>query len=60
MKKEIKKLSLGKKTISNLKPTEMNKMVGAGHGNNGSHSYCGCGGTKDGNTCPGHASCYTC
>ena len=27
MKKQIKKLSLNKKTISNLQPSEMNKMI---------------------------------
>ena len=57
MKKEIKKLSLGKKTISNLKPSEMRKLVGAGHGG----GYGGHNGdpqkTKNGNTCPGHATC---
>jgi natural product precursor len=39
MKKEIKKLSLGKKTISNLKPSEMRKLVGAGHGGHSCHCY---------------------
>jgi hypothetical protein len=60
-----RKLSLNKKTISNLQPTEMNKMIG------GSMTYCthschgqGCGGgggaTKNGNTCYGHYTCYSC
>jgi natural product precursor len=60
MKKQIKKLSLGKKTISNLKPSEMSKMIGGGHS-----YHCGGGGTggysknctQNQNTCPGHATC---
>jgi hypothetical protein len=63
MKKQIKKLSLNKKTISNLTLAEMNRQVGGG-----SYSYfgpCGChtkGCTKNANTCPGHNTCqyYTC
>jgi natural product precursor len=55
MKKQIKKLSLNKKTISNLSSSEMNKHVG------GSFSYfvrCGhCGATGNGNTCYGHNTC---
>jgi hypothetical protein len=57
MKKQIKKLSLNKKTISNLQPSEMNKMIG------GVSGYCtrrGCGGTghtKNGKTCYGHNTC---
>jgi len=60
MKKQIKKLSLNKKTISNLKSSEMRKHVGGmsgaetcGHCNNGSLNGC----TKNGNTCPGHKTC---
>ena len=60
MKKRIKKLSLNKKTISNLQPSEMNKMIG------GASDYCtlschGCGGggaTKNGNTCYGHKTIF--
>ena len=55
-----RKLVLSKRTVSNLTQSEMGKMVGGGHGNNGSHSYCGCGGTKDGKTCPGHNTCNAC
>ena len=65
MKKEIKKLSLNKKTISNLQPMEMEKKVG-GMGSSywggcGSRCLVVCGGTKNGNTCNGHNTCqYTC
>lgn len=50
------KLSLNKKTISNLQPSEMNKMIG------GSLSICGGHGQtyKNGNTCLGHKTCYNC
>jgi hypothetical protein len=61
MKKQTKKLGLNKKTIFNLQPSEMNKKIGGqwtaitcfhcGHGG---------GGTINGNTCPGHNTCYTC
>ena len=62
MKKEIKKLSLNKKTISNLQPLEMEKKVG------GRTQYRTCthpgtgggGGTRNGNTCYGHNTCYSC
>ncbi len=67
MKKQIKKLSLNKKTISNLSVTEMSRQMG------GLQSYyvrcthyCGGGGptnncTQNQNTCPGHNTCqYTC
>ena len=57
MKKQTKKLSLNKKTISNLQPMEMNKKVG------GSLSKCHPTGgqTRNGNTCNGHNTCgYTC
>ena len=63
MKKQTKKLTLNKKTISNLTAAEMGKLVGA--------TSCGCypssrkycAGTKNGNTCQGHKTCpgyYTC
>jgi hypothetical protein len=57
MKKQIKKLSLNKKTISNLTAVEMAKHIG------GSVLGYGCGHygvTRNGNTCPGHNTCYTC
>ena len=68
MKKEIKKLSLNKKTISNLQPAEMNNMIGGvSYPNSYSCGACNtykgnCGGpTKNGNTCAGHNTCqYTC
>lgn len=63
MKKQIKKLRIGKKTISNLDLSIMDKQVGG----NRASDYCtiskhGCGGgnTKNGNTCPGHKTCYNC
>jgi len=61
MKKQSKKLTLNKKTISNLQPTEMNKKIG-GHGWTFPCGSYGCGGghTKNGNTCPGHNTCYNC
>ena len=63
MKKQIKKLSLNKKTISNLNEIEMNKQVGGSYfGPGAGCGSWGCGGgkTKNGNTCPGHNTCYTC
>ena len=62
MKKETKKLSLNKKTITNLSRIEMNKKVGGSYfrpGGCGSW-VCGDGKTKNGNTCPGHNTCYNC
>jgi hypothetical protein len=60
MKKQIKKLSLNKKTISNLQPSEMDKKIG------GTLWSCpGCGGGKtakctqnNGTTCNGKNTCY--
>ena len=69
MKKQIKKLSLSKRTISNLNFSEMNRFIGGGTSGNYSNlhtcgGYCGgsynCGGTKNANTCPGHNTCYNC
>ena len=64
MKKQTKKLSLNKTTISNLQPSEMNNKNGgasgptcACHGHRGGGSA-GC--SRNGNTCPGHNTCYTC
>ena len=54
MKKQTKKLSLNKKTISNLNEMEMNKKVG------GSYGHWPPGKTKNGNTCYGHNTCYNC
>ena len=59
MKKQIKKLSLNKKTISNLSEKEMSRQMG------GTYWACGisrryCAGTKNGNTCPGHTCQDTC
>ena len=65
MKKQINlsrlyagKLSLNKKTISNLTATEMSKHVGGSVLGYGCTWYCGLGHTKNGNTCPGHNTCY--
>lgn len=64
MKKQIKKLSLNKKTISNLNTSEMSHVIG-GSGPHYSNHGCGtynntlhC--TKNQKTCPGHKTCYTC
>ena len=53
MKKQIKKLRLNKKTISNLQPSEMNKIIG------GAKSYLHvCNGpSQKGKTCYGHKTC---
>jgi len=53
----VRKLSLNKKTISNLQPSEMEKKVG------GTTYFgpCGCPQkTKNGKTCPGHNTCNVC
>jgi natural product precursor len=63
MKKQIKKLSLNKRTISNLNSSEMNSVLGA---TNYSYAAACCGGgggyhtkkcTQNQNTCPGHKAC---
>ena len=55
-----RKLSLNKKTISNLQSSEMNKLIGGGSRWNACGSW-NCGGTRNGNTCYGHNTCqYTC
>ena len=60
MKKQIKKLSLNKKTISNLQSTEMDKMVGGQWTQIRCHPYpqktknC----TVNGNTCAEHNTCF--
>jgi len=61
MKKQIKKLSLNKKTISNLQSSEMVK-IGGGYWTVPCHSW-GCPPqTQNGKkTCNGHNTCqYTC
>ena len=65
MKKEVnsayrqaRKLSLSKRTISNLNVFEMSKLLGAGHGGGGYEHTKNC--TVNQNTCPGHNTCYTC
>jgi natural product precursor len=56
MKKQIKKLSLNKKTISNLQPSEMEKKVGGSYSTCRGHTC----GRNGGNTCFGHKTCYNC
>lgn len=65
MKKQTKKLSLNKKTISNFTALNMSKLVGGGSMTctdscpiSKCH-YCN-NKTQNGNTCPGHNTCYTC
>ena len=59
MKKEIKKLSLHKKTISNLNSSEMSPLIG-GSATCWPSKFCG-NQTKNGKTCYGHNTCqYTC
>jgi hypothetical protein len=61
MKKKTQKLSLNKKTISNLNEIEMNKKVGGGTGWHCAYTgHCTGGGTRNGNTCAGHNTCYLC
>lgn len=67
MKKQLKKLCLSKKTISNLDPSELNSKIGGQYTQGGlCQSHNGCGGnskkctlncTHNGNSCPGHATC---
>ena len=49
-----RKLSLNKKTISNLNEVEMNKKVGGGT------YFNHCGRSKNGKTCYGHNTCNYC
>jgi natural product precursor len=64
MKKQTKKLTLNKKTISNLNSSEMSRVIGGSgpvysrHGCGTYHNTINC--TKNQNTCPGHKTCYTC
>ena len=56
MKKQIKKLSLNKKTISNLQPSEMSEKIGGYWTSNCHNTYNnGCtNNTQNGKTCAGH------
>ena len=61
MKKQTNKLTLNKKTISNLTAAEMNKHVGGTsatgcYPHNRKTKNC----TQHQNSCPGHNTCYTC
>ena len=58
MKKQIKKLRLNKKTISNLRPSEMEKIIGGTVTT--SYIWCQPGKTHNGNTCHFHKTCYAC
>ena len=56
-----RKLSLNKKTISNLTASDMsNKIGGSTSCYPHTHWWCGGGHSKNGNTCPGHNTCYNC
>lgn len=59
MKKQIKKLSLNKKTISNLNVAEMKKHVG-GASTGCTDSCHPCHTKYHQNTCDGHKTCYIC
>ena len=54
--RQTKKLSLSKKTISNLKPSEMRNMAGGDHGG-GAHVQTT---TERSHTCNIHKSCLIC
>ena len=61
MKKQTKKLTLNKKTISNLNSSELSDLMG---GSGPAYSQHGCGTyhntqkcTRNQNTCPGHKTC---
>jgi len=65
MKKQVKRLNLSKKTISNLQPSQMGKLVGGywtalchgGYHTNGCTKNCT---QNGGNTCADHNTCYNC
>jgi len=63
MKKQNKKLNLSKRTVSNLKASEMMPVIG---GKSSYRPICYNGGgnsqncTRNQNTCPGHNTCYGC
>ena len=54
-----RKLTLNKKTISNLRPSEMEKIIGGAAGTT-SYIWCYPGKTRNGNTCHFHKTCYIC
>ena len=59
MKKQIKKLSLSKRTISNLTSAKMDSLIGgtkAGGTCGDKTKNC----TQNQNTCPGHHTCNAC
>ena len=63
MKKQSKKLTLNKKTISNLTSSEMSHLIGGKTG--GCHwpqhsKECSKNCTQNQNTCPGHNTCDAC
>jgi natural product precursor len=64
MKKQIKKLSLSKRTISNLNSSEMSRLIGGKTGGchyGGNSKECSKNCTENGgSTCPGHNTCYNC
>ena len=61
MKKQLKKLSLNKKTISNLTAAEMSNHVGGSTGCYPNYPQKSKGCSKNANTCAGHNTCqYTC
>ncbi|HEV8273840.1 MAG TPA: class I lanthipeptide [Chitinophagaceae bacterium] len=71
MKKQLnlsaagRKLSLNKKTISNLKSSEMSKYIGGASSEETCGGHChltgkGCHTYVNGNTCDGHKTCYYC
>ena len=59
MKKQTKKLTLNKKTISNLQSSEMDKMVGGywTYRCHWPHGWQTKNCTQNQNTCPGHNTC---
>jgi natural product precursor len=63
MKKQTKKLTLNKKTISNLTAEEMGKHVGGStscnYTSNSSPKVCGVT-YNNAKTCHGHNTCYNC
>jgi len=65
MKKQANKLTLNKKTISNLNSSEMNRLIGGRTYLSGNGCGCYPGGptrhcSQNQKTCPGHNTCYDC
>ena len=56
MKKQIKKLNLNKRTISNLSTSEMNRHVGGDPTNGNNCTNNSCGNTCKGFSCAGNGS----